>query len=359
MALICPQCKADNPAGNAFCMSCGAQLGAAVAAPAATPAVTPVVPFADAPTETFTMTPEGPVADSEVARAASPVAQPPLAATPPPVDPSQPGFGVPASYLPPGYVPGASPYLPAPPAGSSPVHRMSSTMIIAAVVIVLLIVGGGGVAFAALRNGGTTAPVSGTVPVHIPTTTPATTPTQPPATTPVPTPATPSGGKSLATQFASVFVPTGYTVRDQESDYVALTPNNGDQEAIGVQAEPLPGPTTNAELDQELLTNDQENGDPSASFCNSKAPSQTQLVGSGGPITADVIAICENVTPPNSPAFAGVDSYIDGVAIASDGSFKSVLFEILAPATSFQTFVNSIPSSLFNQTTFTDAGPPS
>jgi hypothetical protein len=319
----------------------------------------PTVPFADAPTETFTMTPVAPVSDPQLAATASPDREPALTTAPPPVDPSQPGFGAPASYLPPGYVPGASPYLPAPPAGNTPVHRMSSTMIIAIVAIVLLVVGGGGVAFAALRNGGTTAEVSGNVPVHVPTTAPSASPTQPPATTPVPTPATPSSGQRLTTPFASVFVPTGYTVRDQESDYVALTPDNGNEEAVGVQAEPLSGPTTNAELDQELLANDQQNSDPSARFCNTKAPSQTQVVGSGGPITADVISICENVAPPNGPAFAGVDGYIDGVATASDGSFKFVLFEILAPATSFQSFVNSIPSSLFTQTTFTDASPPS
>jgi hypothetical protein len=356
VALICARCGTDNPAEDAFCMSCGAQLvaGAPPTAGAQLGAGSPPsagVPLADAPTESFTL-------DTPPVVTPAPVVAPAPAAMPPGYDPSQPGVAVPSSFLPPGYVPGASPYLPAPPSGSPPVHRMSSTMIIAIVVIVLLVVGGGGVAYAALHKGGTTATVNGNVPVHVPTTAPTASPTQPPATTPVPTPATTTGGgQRLSTAFASVFVPTGYTVSDQESDYVILTPANGDDEAIGVQAEPLTDTTTNAQLDQGILAGDQQSDDPSARFCSTKAPSQTQVVGSSGPITADVISICESLSPSNAAAFTAVDGYIDGVAKASDGSFKAVWFEILAPATSFQAFTNSIPSSLFTQTTFTDAGP--
>ena len=152
-------------------------------------------------------------------------------------------------------------------------------------------------------------------------------------------------------------MPSGYTVSDQEDDYVVLTPNSGDDEAVGLQSEPLNGATTNAQLDQALLAGDQQSDDPSAKMCNTKAPSTTQLTGSGGPITADVISICESLTPGNAPAFSAVDAYIDGVAKASDGSLKAVWVEILAPASSFQTFANSIPGSLIAQSIFTDASP--
>ena len=117
-------------------------------------------------------------------------------------------------------------------------------------------------------------------------------------------------------------MPSGYTVSDSEDDYVVLTPNSGDDEAVGLQSEPLNGATTNAQLDQALLAGDQQSDDPSAKMCNTKAPSTTQLTGSGGPITADVISICESLTPGNAPAFSAVDTYIDGVAKASDEECK-------------------------------------
>jgi len=115
--------------------------------------------------------------------------------------------------------------------------------------------------------------------------------------------------------------------------------------------------STNTALDQALLQGDQQNGDPSAAFCSSKAPSHAQLNGSAGVIVADVISICENLTPSSGPAFAAVDGYIDGVARASDGTLKAVWIEFLAPASSFQAFVNGIPPALITQTVFADAGP--
>jgi hypothetical protein len=328
VALLCPRCGTDNPAGNAFCMSCGSPLAAA---PPTAPPPPPLsgAPFVPDPDATQTFVPDP--------------------------DATQ-------TFLPPGYVAGASPYLPAPPAGTAPPHRTSSTMIIAIVVIVLVIVGGGGVAYAALHKGATTVTVPGNVPVSVPTTAPTSRPTQPPPTpapTSAPTPSSSGGGKILTTTFASVFVPTGYTVSDQESDYIVLGPSNDAEDAVGVQAEPLVGATTNAELDQDLLAADQQSDDPSAHFCSTNAPSQTQIRGSAGAITADVITICENLTPLNGPAFSAVDEYIDGVAMASDGSFTAVFFEVLAPASSYPAFSKSIPSAFFSRTTFTDAGPPS
>ncbi len=340
MALICARCGTDNPAGNAFCMSCGSPLAAVRTA------VTDALPPANAP-----------VVD--------PMAPPPFMPSVPGAPPS-PGDLLaaaqpPASFLPPGYLPGATPYLPAPPTGTPLAHRTSSTMVIAIVVAVLVVVCGGGIIYAAVHKGGTTATVSTNVPANVPTTPPTSAPTaaptQPPSSTPSGPAGTSGGGQTVTTPFAKVFVPSGYTVSDQEDDYIVLTPNSGDDEAIGLQAEPLDGATTNAQLDQALLAGDQQSDDPSAKMCSSKAPSTTQLTGSGGGITADVISICESITPDNGPAFSAVDAYIAGVAKASNGSLKAVWVEILAPASGFQAFANSIPGSLIAQSIFTDAAP--
>jgi hypothetical protein len=327
MALVCTQCGTDNPAGNTFCLNCGSSLAAAPPPPG--------------------FTPETPAAVAQ---------EPPVAVAPGTALP-------PLSFLPPGYVPPGSfgeesgPYLPAPPSGTPPAHRTSSTMLIAIVVVVLLVVGGGGVAYAALHKGGSTPAPNPNIPVSAPTSAPTTAPPQPPGA-PAQSATSGAGGQTVTTPFAKVLVPTGYTVSDQGSDYIVLTPNDGNEEAIGAQAEPLTGTTTNAELDQDLLTGDQQNGDPSAKMCSTKAPSQTQLAGSGGAITADVISICESVTPINGPAFSAVDAYVAGVAKAADGTFKAVWFEILAPVSSFQAFTAGIPSALFAQTVFSDAAPP-
>jgi hypothetical protein len=342
MALICAQCGTDNPAGNAFCMSCGSPLAAVAAGiPAATPPAAGV-PFADPDaTQPFVL---------------------PVPAAPPPIgDPAVASQTPPASFLPPGYLPGASPYLPAPPAGTPPAHRTSSTMVIAIVAAVLIVICGGGVVYAAVHKGGTTATVSPNAPANVPTTpatsAPTAAPTQPPASTPSGPTGTTAGGQTVTTQFAKVFVPSGYTVTDQEDDYIVLTPSSGDEEVVGLQSEPLDGPTTNAQLDQALLAGDQQSGDPSAKMCTTKAPGMTQLMGSGGPISADVIDVCESLTPDNGPAFSAVDAYIAGVAKAANGSLKAVWVEILAPASSFQAFANSIPGSLLSQSVFTDASP--
>ncbi len=302
MAQICLHCGTENPDNNAFCSSCGASLA-------------------------------GP----------APVAAPGAAAFPA----------------------GTSPYLAAPPPVAASLYRLPRNAVLAIAVSAIVVIGGAGVAFAALHKGGTTPLPSPNVPINVPTSAPSAAPTSaptavptlPPVATPTPQPSGPAGGKSVTTSFASVFVPTGYSVTDRQSDYIVLTPSNSNEEAVGVQSDPLLVGSTNTALDQALLQGDQQNGDPSAAFCSNKAPSHTQLNGSAGPITADVISICENLTPTSGPAFAAVDGYIDGVARASDGSLKAVWIEFLAPASSFQTFVNSIPSSLITQTVFTNAGP--
>jgi hypothetical protein len=253
----------------------------------------------------------------------------------------------PSSYLPPGYMPpGSSPYLPPPSTATPSVHRTGHNGVIAIVSAVLIVVGSAGAVYAALHTGGGTA-TTGSVPANIPATG-GSIPTAPPAST---------SSDTAVTPFATVFVPAGFSVTDQGADYIVLTPDNADDEAVGVQAEPLTSTTTDAELDQDLLAGDQQNGDPSAAFCKSKPATATQIVGSGGDIAAHAISICEKVTPTGGAAFAAVDGYIDAVAKGSDGKYKALFFEILAPVGEYQAFANSLPSTLFTQTTFTDATP--
>ena len=308
MAQICLHCGTENPDENGFCSSCGAPLAGPATTPA--PAAQPPAPFAAAPA------------------------------------PPAPAFPA-----------GASPYLGPPPGVTPPQYRTSRNAVLAIAVSAVVVIGGAGVAFAALHKGGTTPTPAPNAPVSVPTAAPTGVPTQPPVTTPPSQTPSPAQGKTLTTPFASVFVPTGYTVSDQHPDYILLTPPNGEEEGVGVQSESVPAGTTDAGLDQALLEGDQENGDPSAAFCSGKAPSHSLINGSGGPITADVISICESLTPASGPAIEAVDGYIDGVARAADGSLKAVWFEILAPASSYQSFANSIPSSLFTRTVFTDSGP--
>lgn len=253
----------------------------------------------------------------------------------------------PTSFLPPGYMaPGSSPYLPPPTTGTPSVHRTGHNGVIAIVSAVLIVVGSAGAVYAALHTGGGTA-TAGSVPANVPSTG-GSIPTALPASASTDTAVTP---------FATVFVPDGFSVTDQGADYIVLTPDDADDEAVGVQAEPLTSTTTDAELDQDLLAGDQQNGDPSAAFCKSKAATSTQVVGSGGDIAGHAIAICENITPTSGAAFAAEDGYIDAVAKGSDGKYKAVFFEILAPVGQYQAFADSLPATLFTQTTFTDASP--
>jgi hypothetical protein len=263
--------------------------------------------------------------------------------------PAAPGDAV--NFLPPGYVPGMSPYLPAPASGTAPLHRTPRFAVIPIVGVVIAVIGSAGGVLAGLHTGGTAATSSVAAPANVPPA--ATAPAQPPSSTPM----TATAGRIITTHFAAVFVPSDFTVSDQGSDYIVLTPNSGDGEAVGLQSEPLKETKTNAALDQDLLASDQQNGDPSARFCTATAPTHAQLTGSGGVITGDVISICERVTPASGPALAAVDGFIDAVARASDGSLEAIWVEILAPKNNFQSFANSLPSALFSQTTFTDASP--
>jgi hypothetical protein len=253
----------------------------------------------------------------------------------------------PSSYLPPGYMaPGSSPYLPPPPSGTASVHRTGHNGVIAILSAVLIVVGSAGAVYAALHTGGGTA-AAGSVPANVPVIG-GSIPTPPPAS---------ASTDTVVTPFATVFVPNGFSVTDQGSDYIVLTPDGAGDEAVGVQAEPLTSTTTDAELDQDLLAGDQQNGDPSAAFCKGKPATSTQVVGSGGDIAAHAISICENVTPTGGAAFAAEDGYVDAVAKGADGKYKAVFFEILAPIGQYQAFANSLPAALFTQTIFTDASP--
>jgi hypothetical protein len=206
--------------------------------------------------------------------------------------------------------------------------------------------GGAGAVEAALRTGGSGQSVSTSPPANVPASPTTGQQTQTSTTTGLTT-----------TPFASVFVPAGFSINDQASDYIVLTPNNNDIDAVGLQSEPLTVTTTNAELDQDLLAGDQKDGDPTAKFCSTAAPTHTALIGSGGYIKADVITICENVTPTGGPKFAAVDGFVDAVALTASGSYEAIWVEIFAAASDYQSFSDSLPTELFTSSTFKDASP--
>jgi hypothetical protein len=326
MAVTCAHCGTVNPDGNTICSSCGMPLSAGPAATAATAS-------------------DAPAAAPDLPGVALPNLNEPIA-TPSSSGASLTASSDPTNFLPPGYSPGASPYLARPGSGAAPVHRTGHLSVIAIVGVISIVFGGAGAVEAALRTNSSSQSVSTSPPANVPSS---------PATGTQPQTSTDSGLTS--TPFASVFVPAGFSVNDQASDYIVLTPNNNDIEAVGLQSEPLTVTTTNAELDQDLLAGDQKGGDPTAKFCSTAAPSHAALIGSGGYIKADVITICENVTPTGGPKFAAVDGYVDAVAMTSSGSYEAIWVEIFADAPDYQSFSNSLPTELFTSSTFKDASP--
>jgi hypothetical protein len=328
VAVTCTHCATVNPDGNTICMSCGMPLGPV---PVDAAASNPSASAPDLPGVAL------PVLDEPLAVPAGTSSSPPVQASPTNE----------TNYLPPGYVPGASPYLAAPASGAAPLHRTGGLSVIAIVGVISIVFGGAGAIAAAVRTGATTPPSGVAAPANVP----------PNTGSGGSTTQTSTNGGITTTPFAKVFVPPGFSINDQGSDYIVLTPDNDDNGAVGLQSEPLTSTKTNAELDQDLLAGDQQNGDPSAKFCTTKAPTHTQLIGSGGAITADVISICENVTPTGGPAYAAVDGFIDAVATTSTGSLEAIWVEIFAPTNDYQSFSNSVPSTLFTQTTFSNAAP--
>jgi len=296
MAVTCTHCGTVNPDDNTICQSCGMPLAAAPADAASTAGSRASQP-ADMPGVAL------PILDEPIAVPAGGTS---------PVSPAS----APSTFLPPGYVTGTSPYLPAPAPGAAPLHRTGSLSVFAIVGVISIVFGGAGAVFAALRTGATTPPPATSAPANVP-------PVASGSSTPQ-TSISASSGSMATTPFATVFVPSGFTVTDQGADYIQLTPEGNGNEAVVFQGEPLSEPTTNAQLDQDLLATDQQNGDPSARFCSTKAPTKTQLIGSGGPITADVISVCENYTPTGGVAFAAVDGFIDAVARTSSGPLEAI-----------------------------------
>jgi hypothetical protein len=330
MAVICAHCGKGNPDGNTICMSCGMPLvDTPNEAPATGTAVTS--PAADLP------------------GVALPVLDQP-GATPTGAGATDMATADAMNYLPPGYVTGMSPYLPAPAAGAAPMHRTGRLNVVAVVGIISVIFGGAGAVVAALRTGATTPTAVASAPANVPTSAGDGTPTSPSTQTA-------TAGSITTTPFATVFLPSGFSVNDKGSDYIVLTPDGSSSDAVGLQSEPLTQTSTNAQLDQDLHAGDQQNGDPSARFCNGKAPTHTTLMGSGGPIAADAVSICENVTPTGGPAFAAVDGLVDAVAKAANGTLEAIWVEIFAPTSEYQSFSNSLPAAVFQQTIFTNAGP--
>lgn len=326
MAVTCAHCGTVNPDGNTICMSCGVPLGPVPADTAAT--------ASDAP---------GSVQDLPgvaLPNLGMPVATPALSGAPVTTAADA------TNYLPPGYSAGATPYLARPASGTAPGHRTGRFSVVAIVGIISVVFGGAGAVEAALRTGGSNQSPSASAPANLPAGSTSGSQTQ-----------TSTSGLT-ATPFASVFVPAGFSVNDQAADYIVLTPDNNDNEAVGLQSEPLTATNTNAELDQDLLAGDEKDGDPTAKFCSTAPPTHTALVGSGGFIKADVITICENVTPTAGPKFAAIDGFVDAVAMTASGGYEAIWVEIFAPANDYQSFSDSLPTDLFTSSIFKDASPP-
>jgi hypothetical protein len=321
MAVFCSRCGTQNADGVTNCVRCG----------------TPLVTFAAGPPP-GALVPQQPVA--------------PLPQQPYPVAPVPQQAYPAAPYVPQPYVPGQSMYLPAPAGGNAP-HRTSTNVVIAVIVVVIVVIAGAAVAFAALHVGGST-PTSHPgppIPTLQPTPVPTSVPTSPP--TSGPTPAGPGTGATQDFAFATVFVPAGWNILGQGSDYVAMGPSDHSGEVI-VQSDPAPsGVTTNSQLDQALLQTDQRN-DPSARFCRSA--SSVPLNGTGGQITGDGTFICMNYTPQNGAAFMAIDAYAAAVAHSSSG-LRAIFINVFARASDFDTFAASVPMEVGTQTVFKDAGP--
>jgi hypothetical protein len=335
MAVICAHCGTGNPDANTICMSCGMPL-----------VDTPYEASATGTAATGTAA-TSPAAD--LPGFALPVLDQP-AATPTGAGATHIATADALNYLPPGYVTGMNPYLPPPAAGAAPIHRTGRLSIVAVVGVISVVFGGAGAVVAALRTGATTPTPVASAPANVLTSPGDGTPT-------FPSTQTATAGSIITTPFATVFLPSGFSVNDKGSDYIVLTPDSSSGDALGLQSEPLSHTSTNAQLDQDLLAGYQQNGDPSARFCNDMAPTHTTLMGLGGPIAADAISICENVTPTVGPAFAAVDGFVDAVTKSANGTLEAIWVEIFAPTSEYQSFSNSLPAAVFQQTTFTNAGP--
>jgi hypothetical protein len=322
MSVKCAHCGTVNPDGNTICMSCGMPLGPVPADAAATAS-------------------DAPASAPDLPGVALPNLGEPLA-TPVMGSAAGPTTSDATNYLPPGYSPGTSPYM-APPSGAAPMHRTGHFSVIAIVGIISVVFGSVGAIGAALRTNASSPSVSAPPNVPAPTTGSQT--------------QTSTSTGLTTTPFATVYIPPGFSINDQASDYIVLTPNNNDDDAIGLQSEPLTVTTTDAELDQDLLAGDQSSGDPKAKFCSTAPPTHTTLVGSGGFIKADVITICENVTPTAGPKFAAEDGYVDAVAMTASGSYQAIWVEVFAPVNDYQSFFDSLPTELFTSSTFKDASP--
>jgi hypothetical protein len=167
MALTCPQCGAQNPDGNSFCMSCGTVL-------------TPVAQVA----------PVGPPPDIP----------PPMVGPPP--------------NLPP---PGLSPYYaPNPAYPQAPVHRLPWVLIMGAVVALVVVMAGAGTAIAifANRNGNQTGAA-----VDLPSPSPAGTPSPVQQSSPIPV-----GATTASTSAVTVTVPTGWAASTSDPDITVTNP---------------------------------------------------------------------------------------------------------------------------------------
>ncbi|MFN2581826.1 MAG: zinc ribbon domain-containing protein [Candidatus Dormibacteria bacterium] len=344
--VLCPNCGSANADNNTFCTKCGASLPGAATQSPDIPGSVPTAPIA------------GTAAAAPPVTTAPGSPQPPTATTPPSwtaaAAPPLPSAG---DAVPPGFGQGQGAFLP-PPAPGTAEHKTSHALIIGIVIAAIVLLGGGAVAFVLLRG----SPTVATAPPHTTTGTTSPAPSTAPTLRPTPTSAPTNGGgggaaSTIDTPFATVFVPSGYNIEENSSDHVTMKQKSGDGLII-VGVTSLPSGTTNKQLDQTLLQQDQANLDPGAHVCSGTSTENDVVRGSGGQIPADGTAICATVSPTSGPAFQAIDFYIAGVSRASDGSLNAVIVNLFAPSDEFQTFVNSIGMDLGHKTIFKDASPP-
>jgi hypothetical protein len=111
-------------------------------------------------------------------------------------------------------------------------------------------------------------------------------------------------------------------------------------------------------MDQLLLMLDQKS-DPSAAFGTGfPKVGATQLTGSGGAVTGDIVLITYNFTPQGGSARPVDDTYFVAVGHKSDGSLEAMFINLFAPQSAYNDWVRALPiTAMREMTLFSDVGP--
>lgn len=310
MANFCPNCGAQNPAGNNFCERCGSKLAPPVPVAAGVGAVT------SAPAET----------------APPPAAPPPAAAAPAPA----PVAAAPAPTYPPppaGWQP--------PPPGSAPagaavagVHRLSLPLIVGGIVGALLLVSVIGVVAANISGRPRVDPLPPPV-ISGPSN-----PNPPPNTPNNPTtPTTPAGGQTIEVDNIKVIAPANWKVVDKNAAAILLTNGNGIIQFFSVK---MRQPQTVAQLLQGDLADDQKT-DPNARICRGPAANPLTGMPPGGMFEA----ICFTAVPQQGASYAAQSVWYE--TVSADGSTEFAV-NIFAEQGKILAFSKEVDAAGFNVT---------